>query len=159
MKRLLIYGMYVLVFAGLVGAQPVRAAVEDLTISQPARDGVSTGCRVTVEGTAALQPGEHLWIFATRKDFGDLGLVWLQGEADVDSATKKFVLPVTLGIESDIGSTFRVSAAILNDATHNRMRAKLMDMMATNRHLPVPFPSAVYAPKHRMIKKVSHEGC
>ena len=44
-------------------------------------------------------------------------------------------------------------------AQGNRMRAKLMDMMTTNRHLPVPFPPTVSAPKHRLVKKVSNEGC
>jgi len=135
------------------------AAAEKLTLSQPSRDGISTGCRVSVEGRAELGPGEHAWIFASRKNFADLGLVWLQGEVDVDPSTQEFSMPVTLGIADDIGSSFRISVAILDESTHNRMRAKLLEMMTTNRHLPVPFPATVYPPKHRMVKKVSHEGC
>jgi hypothetical protein len=135
------------------------AAAEKLTLTQPPRDGISAGCRVTVEGRASLGPGEHAWIFAARKNFADLGLVWLQGEADVDPSSQAFSLPVTLGIADDIGSNFRISVAILDDATHNRMRAKLLEMMTSNRHLPVPFPPTVYPPVHRTVKKVSHEGC
>jgi len=140
-------------------AQTEHSTDEKLIVYQPNRDGVTAGCRLVLEGRAWLQAGEHVWITAARKDFADLGLVWLQGEAEVDPMTHEFSLPVTLGIATDIGYSFRVSAEIVDDATHNRMRAKLIDMMATNRHLPLPFPATVYAPKHRVVKKVSHDGC
>src|SRR5437879_1446402 len=110
----------------LLTTPPVHAAPEKLALSQPAMDGVSAGCRVSVQGRALLGPGEHLWVFAARKDFADLGLVWLQGEAEVDPVTQEFGgFPARLGEAQDVGSNFRVSVAILDEATHNRMRAKL----------------------------------
>ena len=124
-----------IVFALLAGswlhAPALRAAGDKLTLSQPSRDGISTGCRVTVEGHASLEPGEHAWVFAARKNFADLGLVWLQGEADVDPSTQEFSLPVSLGIADDIGSSFRISVAIVDESTHNRLRAKLLDNKPT----------------------------
>jgi len=141
------------------GTQTVGAAGDRLTLSQPARDGASASCRVNVEGRASLEAGEHVWLFVARKNFADLGLVWLQGEAEVDPSTRAFSLPVMLGIPEDIGSSFRISAGVVDDATHNRLRAKFLEMMTTNRHLPVLFPATSGAPKHRMVKKVSHEGC
>ena len=136
-----------------------QAAGERLSISQPSRDGAEAACRVTLQGHAILEPGQHAWILAARKDFADLGLVWLQGEAEVDPSTKEFSLPASLGVPDDVGSSFRLSVAILDEPTHNRMKAKLIEMMTTNRHLPVPFPPTVAAPVHRMVKKVSHSGC
>jgi len=159
MTKRLCFIAQAIVVAICLNQQTLPAAEEKLTLSQPSRDGISTGCRVTVEGNALLAAGEHAWIFAARKNFSDLGLVWLQGEAEVDPSTHEFSFPVTLGIAEDIGSSFRISVAILDESTHNRMRAKLLEMMTTNRHLPVPFPPTVYPPKHRMVKKVSHEGC
>ena len=138
---------------------PAAAAGDKLVLSQPPRDGVSSGCRVVVEGRAQLAANEHAWVFAARKNFADLGLVWLQGEADVDPSSGEFSFPVTLGIPEDIGANFRISVAILDEETHNRMRARLMDMMTSNRHVPVAFPATVSAPKHRFVKKVNHDGC
>lgn len=135
------------------------AADESLSVSQPARDNTSAGCQVVIRGRAILKPGHHVWIVAARKNFADLGLIWLQGEAEVDPTTGDYLLPVTLGVPDDVGSTFRVSAAILDDATHNRMRSKLVVMMSTDRHLPMAFPTTSTPPVHRLVKKVSHDGC
>ena len=142
-----------------LNAPALNAAGEKLTLAQPPRDGISVGCRVTVEGRVLLEPGEHAWLLAARKNFADLGLVWLQGEAEVDPSTQQFSMPISVGVEEDIGSSFRLSIAIVDEPTHNRMRAKLLEMMSANRHLPVAFPPTTYAPKHRLVKKVSHEGC
>jgi hypothetical protein len=159
-KRLYAYLVALfLAAAGWLQAQTPRAAEEKLVMTQPARDGMTAACRATIEGRATLDPGEHVWVFAARKNFADLGLVWLQGEADVDQATREFSFPVILGIPEDIGFNFRVSIAVLDEATHNRMKAKLLEMMTNNRHLPVPFPPTIGAPKHRIVRKVSHDGC
>jgi hypothetical protein len=140
-------------------AQDAGSAGDKLTITQPSRDGMSAGCRVNIQGRAVLRPGEHAWAFAARTNFSDLGLVWLQGEVEVDPTTHEYSLPVALGIADDVGSSFRVSVGIVDESTNNKLRNKLMDMMTNNRHLPVPFPQTVSAPKHRTVKKVSHEGC
>jgi hypothetical protein len=139
--------------------QETHSADDKLTITEPSRDGTSVGCRVTVQGRAFLKPGEHAWAFAARSNFADLGLVWLQGEVEVDPTSHEYSLPLVLGIADDVGSTFRVSIGIVDESTHNKLRNKLVEMMTNNRHLPVPFPQTVSAPKHRTVKKVSHEGC
>lgn len=132
---------------------------DKLTITSPERDGVAANCSIKVQGRAVLKPGEHLWIFAARSNFADLGLVWLQGAVTPAPVSHEYSMPITLGIADDVGFDFRVSVAIVDDATHNKLQNKLVDMMTTNRHLPVPFPPTVSAPRHRTVKKVSHEGC
>src|SRR5438105_2573145 len=120
----------VVLFAAIcVQAQDTRRPGDKLTITEPSRDGMSAGCRVTIQGRAVLNPGEHAWAFAARSNFADLGLVWLQGEVEVDLTTREYSLPVTLGVADDVGSTFRVSIGIVDESTHNKLRNKLMEMM------------------------------
>jgi len=158
MKRFCLVAL-ISISAGLVPLDGNCAPGEKLTLSQPSGKGSPTGCRVIVEGHASLEPGEHAWVVAAREDYANLGLVWLQGEASVDPSTQAFSLPVTLGTEEDVGSNFRLSVVIVDEATHSRLRARLVEMMTTNRHLPVAFPTTIGPPQHRVVKKVSNDGC
>ena len=159
-KRYCFIGIAFIIGAGnFLRTTVAHADDERLTLTQPSRDGTTAGCRVNAQGRAKLEPGEHVWAFAARKNFADGGLVWLQGEIDVDPASTEFSMPIPLGVGDDIGSSFRISVAIVDDATHTRLRSKFLEMMTTNRHLPVAFPTVKHPPKHRIVKKVDHDGC
>jgi hypothetical protein len=56
--------MLILILVSAYGLRPSEncAAAERLIVSQPAWNGTLTGCRVTVEGHASLEPGEHVWV-------------------------------------------------------------------------------------------------
>jgi len=149
----------VVVAALLLTAPALRASDSSVTITNPARDGTQAACRVVVGGSAVIKQGEHVWIFAARKDYAELGLYWLQGPAVVDPLTHKFSLASTLGVKADVGADFTLAVGLFDDGTHTRLKEKFLEVMTTGQQLPITFPPTITDPQYRTVSKVSHNGC
>jgi hypothetical protein len=141
--------------------QNLHAAEPAVTVTTPARDGISVSCQSDVAGTVTeLNPDQHVWILTARSNFAKLGLYWPQGEAEVDPTTHKFSLSsVVYGQAHDVGSTFRIAVVVVDDQTHARLQADFVKAISSGRFNPIQLPPTATDPKYRDVRKISHDGC
>ena len=139
--------------------QTIHAAEPSVTISTPARDGTSVGCDSVIAGTAEIGPGQHVWVFAARQNFANMGLMWPQGEAEVDPTTKKWSLTAVYGKGDDIGNSFRIAAAVFDDQAHAKLKSEFIKAMTTGKFMPMQLPETAGVPQYRVVKKINHDNC
>jgi len=132
--------------------------IDSLAITAPDMDGAKVACERTIEGTAVLPSGAHLWILAHRTD-GFEDVWWPQNEARVDPVTRIWKVNVTFGGIQDIGKEFEIAATIVDETQHMQLRNHRKDALKTGKWLPIDMPIVLRPPVIRRVMKASHDGC
>ena len=127
--------------------QPAGCSIEILA----PRDAEPVGSSGTVEGTAALPTGSHLWILVHRRDWDGW---WPQGGGPVLPEQTRWKVTVNYGGPQDIGFFFEIAAIAVGPATDERW-LEWVKIAASCEAPPVPLPAPEYVlgEAYRTVKK------
>ena len=133
---------------------PLQGETCEIQIETPS-DGASLGAKTTVEGTATLPDNSHLWVFAAIRGLRGW---WPQGGGGAELLGGEWAVLAYLGGPQDIGSDFRLAAAVVNDAVNTELEAWVADGDRTGDYRPRKFPDVLEGCPVVTIKvtKVSH---
>lgn len=121
-----------------------------VSILEP-RSGQEVASRITVEMSATVPDGHHLWVFARRSDFWPLW--WSQGEGRLDAKIGKWSAFATLGVPEDVSYDFDVTAAVVVREQHLQLRDDLLKAMKSGDFRPIEMPPAACVATAVKVKK------
>jgi len=118
------------------------------------QDGSEVGRETTMEGTASIPSGNHLWVLDRRVDFKPLW--WPQREARIDPKTHKWSATVCFGGPQDINWDFHISVITVNADRHRELMDYWTKAMKTGDWKPIQIPETTSTPQIIKVKKVRH---
>ena len=127
-----------------------------VTISDP-KNGAEVGKGTKVIGTAAVPPGEHLWLLVHNSNKTPLGYSYPQGEVEIDDETQVFAKYIQCGEASDIGDNFKILVITVNEQENARLHEALKKMADSGIWKYIKIPRTTSVPVSRKVTKVSHE--
>lgn len=106
----------------------------------------------TVEGTANLAEGAHLWTLVHRKDIEGW---WPQGGGDIPVVGGRWTAEVKYGDPADVGFAFEIAAIIVSRPVHEQWLQWVQSVQATGICPPVqlPGPGALLSADYRTVAK------
>jgi hypothetical protein len=127
----------------------------NITLSNPADDGMPVGKGMIVSGKAAIQADCHLWILVHRIDYK--GVWYPQGEAIISPTDSTWSVWVQFGEPADIGWKFEIAALVVNSQDDALIADHLMICRTTGNWTPMAAPKGVCPPVVISVKKTSHQ--
>ncbi|HKH47674.1 MAG TPA: hypothetical protein VKM72_23705 [Thermoanaerobaculia bacterium] len=148
------------ILAALLAIAAQAAAPDDaagcvIRIDEPS-DEQEVGFTIYVQGTAALPPDSHLWVFARPESHHTLGKWWPQDEGRVNAENHRWRVRARLGSPANVGEYFELAVAVFEEKEHQILRASLIQAEATRIYDSIDMPAAVCPPVTITVRKTSH---
>jgi hypothetical protein len=119
-----------------------RAAAQNdchVAITVP-HDGGNVSETDDVRGTGKIPGGAYLWIFAHRKG---LALWWPEGGGPATITNGEWDVTATFGQARDKGHPFEISAAVVDQSTHDKLVAWVKKTNETGQYPGMDHPTTV----------------
>lgn len=126
---------------------------EKIRIISP-QDSSQVSRDVTVEGTAIVPAGSHVWALARRVDFEPFW--WPQREVKIDQGTQRWQTTVSLGEPQDIGRDFNIGIGIVDEQEHLKLMEYWENAMESGGWKPIRVSEVISKLQIITVTKTSH---